>query len=57
MPVSRWLADAAASKLRTEGLAEFLADWEADHGALTVAEITHAERELGVRTSRTGVTS
>jgi hypothetical protein len=29
-----------------EGLAEFLDDWEAEHGALTVEELATAEREL-----------
>jgi hypothetical protein len=48
-PLSSWLAEAAASKLRAEALAEFLAAWQAEHGALTAAEITRAERELGVR--------
>ena len=47
-PVSSWLAEAAASKLRAEALAEFLADWEAEHGVLTAAEIARAERELGL---------
>ena len=30
--VSAWLAEAAASKLRAEALAEFLAQWEAELG-------------------------
>lgn len=47
-PVSSWLAEAAASKLRAEALAEFLAGWEAGHGALTAEEIASAERELGL---------
>ena len=47
-PLSSWLAEAAAGKLRAEALAEFLASWEAEHGALTVNEIARAERELGV---------
>lgn len=47
-PLSSWLAEAAASKLRAEALAEFLADWEAEHGALTPEEIARAERELGM---------
>lgn len=47
-PVSSWLAEAAASKLRAEALAEFLDGWEAEHGVLTAAEIAQAERELGV---------
>lgn len=46
-PLSSWLAEAAASKLRAEALAEFLAGWEAEHGALTAREIARAERELG----------
>jgi hypothetical protein len=47
-PVSSWLAEAAASKLRAEALAEFLAAWQAEHGALTAQEIGRAERELGL---------
>ena len=47
-PVSSWLAEAAASKLRAEALAEFLANWETEHGALTAQEIARAERELGL---------
>jgi citrate lyase beta subunit len=47
-PVSSWLAEAAASKLRAEALAEFLANWETGHGALTAPEIARAERELGL---------
>ncbi|MGH3202023.1 MAG: hypothetical protein ACRDP5_08225 [Streptosporangiaceae bacterium] len=50
-PLSSWLAEAAASKLRAEALARFLDDWEAEHGALTVAEIARAEQELGLRTA------
>jgi hypothetical protein len=47
-PVSSWLAEAAASKLRAEALAEFLANWETEHGALTAQEIARAERELSL---------
>lgn len=47
-PLSSWLAEAAASKLRGEALEEFLADWESEHGVLTAEEIARAERELGV---------
>jgi len=47
-PVSSWLAEAAASKLRAEALANFLASWESEHGVLTPAEIARAERELGL---------
>jgi hypothetical protein len=48
LPVSSWLAEAAASKLRAEALAGFLASWESEHGVLTPAEIARAERELGL---------
>ncbi len=47
-PVSSWLAEAAASKLRAEALAKFLADWQGEHGALTAEEIGPAEREFGL---------
>jgi hypothetical protein len=49
-PLSAWLAEAAASKLRAEALADFLAGWEAEHGVLTADEIARAERELGLAT-------
>jgi hypothetical protein len=52
-PVSSWLAEAAASKLRAEALAEFLTAWEAEHGALTAEEVARAERELGLAASDT----
>lgn len=52
-PLSSWLAEAAASKLRAEALADFLDGWEAEHGVLTVAEIARAERELGLAASDT----
>jgi hypothetical protein len=52
-PVSSWLAEAAASKLRAEALADFLASWEAEHGVLTAEEIARAERELGMTASDT----
>ncbi|HEX4082921.1 MAG TPA: hypothetical protein VHX40_08160 [Acidimicrobiales bacterium] len=46
--LSGWLADAAAARLRAEALADFLDDWEADHGPLTAAELATAAAELGV---------
>ena len=52
-PLSAWLAEAAASKLRAEALDEFLSGWQAEHGALTAEEITRAERELGLATRDT----
>ncbi|HUZ26864.1 MAG TPA: hypothetical protein VMV07_24195 [Streptosporangiaceae bacterium] len=48
-PLSSWLAEAAASKLRAEALAEFLDGWETEHGVLTPGEIARAEQELGLR--------
>jgi hypothetical protein len=50
-PLSAWLAEAAASKLRAEALARFLDDWEDEHGVLTAAEIARAEQELGLRSA------
>ncbi|MGB6578385.1 MAG: hypothetical protein WBF34_10735 [Streptosporangiaceae bacterium] len=52
-PLSAWLAEAAASKLRAEALAEFLADWQTEHGMLTAEEIARAEQELGVAVADT----
>lgn len=52
-PLSTWLAEAAASKLRAEALAEFLAGWESEHGVLTAEEIARAEAELGLVASGT----
>jgi len=48
MPLSAWLADAAAEKLRAEALDRFLAEWESEHGAFTEEEIARAKRELGL---------
>jgi hypothetical protein len=46
--VSKWLAEAAAAKLRTEALAQYLDDWEAEHGKLTAGELTKAASELAL---------
>src|SRR5664280_194672 len=46
--VSRWLADAAAAKLRAEALSDFLDAWEAEHGSLTSAELSKAATELAL---------
>jgi predicted transcriptional regulator len=51
--VSAWLAEAARAQLRQEGLAAFLDDWQAEHGAFTDEEIRDAERKLGYRTDDT----
>jgi len=47
-PLSSWLAEAAGSKLRAEALTGYLDGWEAEHGALTAAELAAAEREPGL---------
>jgi hypothetical protein len=52
-PLSAWLAEAAAGKLRAEALEGFLAGWETKHGVLTAEEIARAERELGLVTDDT----
>ena len=46
--LSGWLADAASARLRAEALAEFLDDWEAEHGELTAEELARATAELGL---------
>lgn len=45
-PLSSWLAEAAASKLRAEALTAYLDAWEAEHGTLTSDELAAAERTL-----------
>ncbi len=44
--VSSWLADAAAARLRQQALAAVLADWQAEHGPITPAELARARAEL-----------
>jgi hypothetical protein len=51
--LSSWLAGAAAARLRTEALEEFLGAWEKKHGNLTASELSQAERELGIGTVKT----
>ena len=46
--LSGWLADAAAARLRAEALADFLDDWETEHGQLTAEELARATAELGL---------
>jgi hypothetical protein len=46
--LSRWLADAAVAKLRSEALAEFLDAWEAEHGSLTADELATAAADLAL---------
>lgn len=51
--LSGWLADAAAARLRAEALAEFLDNFEREHGEITADELAAAAAELGVP-ARTG---
>lgn len=46
--LSAWLSDAAAAKLRSDALADYLDDWEARHGSLTAEELAAAASELGI---------
>lgn len=46
--LSGWLADAAAARLRAEALADFLDDWESEHGELTAEELAKAATDLGL---------
>jgi len=45
-PLSSWLAEAAAAKLRADALADFLDSWEAEHGSLTPEELAAAAAKL-----------
>ncbi len=44
--LSAWLADAATAKLRAQALADYLEEWETQHGELTAAELTKAAADL-----------
>jgi hypothetical protein len=44
--LSAWLADAAAAKLRAQALADYLQEWEGEHGELTAAELARAAADL-----------
>ena len=52
-PLSSWLAEAAASKLRAEALAELLVSREDEQGVLTPEEVARAELELGLHAGDT----
>jgi hypothetical protein len=51
-PLSTWLAQAAAAKLRSEELGSFLDDWEAEHGKFTAEELARAKKELAMPAKR-----
>jgi hypothetical protein len=42
-PLSAWIADAVARRLRAEGLAGLVDEWEAEHGPLGSAELAAAD--------------
>ena len=46
--VSRWLAEAAAARLRSDALGQFLDQWQRKHGSLTTEELDSAAVELGI---------
>jgi len=51
-PVSTWLAEAAQRRLKQDGLLAVVADWEAEHGAITEEELAAARAELGLEKPR-----
>lgn len=44
--LSAWLAGAAASRLRREGLREFIDAWEDEHGHFSTDELEQARADL-----------
>jgi hypothetical protein len=44
--LSAWLAEAAAAKLREQALADYLEEWEKQHGELTSEELAKAAADL-----------
>ncbi|MBV9315562.1 MAG: hypothetical protein JO100_17935 [Pseudonocardia sp.] len=46
LTLSSWLADAAADRLRLKALRELVDEWEAEHGAITMAEREAVERKV-----------
>lgn len=45
--VSAWVAESLEDRLKSRGMASVIADWEAEHGAFTEAELDEARRRLG----------
>ena len=45
--LSSWLAEAAASRLRSEALSDLLSDFEREDGAFAARELAQARAELG----------
>jgi phospholipid N-methyltransferase len=48
VPLSAWLAEAAAAKVRSESLKTFLDEWEAKDGPFTEDELARAAQDLGL---------
>ena len=44
--MSAWLADAARRRLAVRGLADVVAEWEAQHGDFTAEELASARKRL-----------
>jgi hypothetical protein len=48
LTLSSWLADAAADRLRLKSLHHLVDEWEAEHGAISVAELDTLEEKVAV---------
>ncbi len=46
LTLSSWLADAAADRLRLKDLHHLVDEWEAEHGAISVAELDAVEDKV-----------
>ena len=46
LTLSSWLAGAAADRLRLKALRHLVQEWEAEHGAVTVAELDALEDKV-----------
>ena len=46
LTLSSWLADAAADRLRLKALRRLVDEWEAGHGAISVAELDALEDKV-----------
>jgi hypothetical protein len=46
--VSSWMAEACERRLRSDGLRQVIAEWEAEHGEIDDERIESARRRLGI---------
>jgi hypothetical protein len=53
----REIADVVAARLRNEGLARVIAEWEAEHGTITNDELADVDREIDDARRRSARTS